>query len=174
MAENIGITILILAFFALFFLLCLAATSKNRGQAFGGNSNPGVFFQSPLTSPPPLGPNIGPSSFNSEFITQQITILYHGTKFENAIEIHNTGLWLIGYAWPPAVWMTDNIEIAKSYSGSNGAIVQIQVDAGIKLTKQGDGVYIFTIPDAAAHKDYYRIEGITPIGVLSPQGYLVQ
>jgi hypothetical protein len=65
--------------------------------------------------------------------------------------------------------MTDNFDIAKTYAGPRGGIVQIKVDTGVKLTKQATGVYIFEVPGAVAQGEYYRIEGITPIGVLNPQ-----
>jgi hypothetical protein len=145
MATYIGVSIIILAVFLLLLMLALTATV-----------------------------GLGGGSFNQTVTNHQPTNLYHGTTFENAIEIYVTGLWLIGSSLPPAVWMTDDFEIAKEYSGQHGAIVQVHVDRGVRLTKPGGRIYIFKVPGAVAHGEYYRIEGITPIAVLNPQGNPIQ
>jgi hypothetical protein len=96
--------------------------------------------------------------------------LYHGTSLGNALDIFNTGLWLIGTSSPRAVWFGNNIDIARKYSKSTGAIVVVNVDRDVKLTNRGGGVYIYEVPYAVPHEEYYEIKGLRPAGVLTPQG----
>jgi len=96
--------------------------------------------------------------------------LYHGTSHENALEIFNTGLWLIGTSLPRAAWFGNKIDIARQYSGDTGGIVVVNVDPDVKLKNRGGGVYIYEVPDAVPHQDYYEIKGLRPAGVLTPQG----
>jgi hypothetical protein len=104
------------------------------------------------------------------FFKEYPTTLYHGTTLENALEIYTTGLWMIGYAMPPAVWMGDSIEIAIGHSGSNGGIVTVSIDPDLPLKNLCGGIYIYEIPNARPKQEYYRIQGLTPTGVVSPQG----
>ena len=97
--------------------------------------------------------------------------LYHGTTHEAALEIYNTKLWLIGPSQPYAVWMGDDLNIAHGYSGSSGAIVEIDADPDLKLTDRGGGVFIYEIPQVTkSQKEYYTIPGLNPIGVLDYNG----
>ena len=96
--------------------------------------------------------------------------LYHGTTRENAFDIYNTGLWLVGHTRPHAIWMGDRIDIARRYSRRKGAIVVVDVDPGLRLTPRGRGVYSYEILGGVPKKEYYRIQGLTPISLLDPRG----
>jgi len=98
--------------------------------------------------------------------TKQLAKLYHGTELKNALEIYNTGLWLIGDSEPSAVWMTDSIELAQIYSGKKGGIVVVAIEADTTLTKHDTSVYIYKIPDTNPQEKYYHIPGLTPVNVL--------
>ena len=101
-------------------------------------------------------------------------ILYHGTKLERAIEIYESGLWMVGKSRPRAIWMGDNIGKARGYSGKNGGIIVIRVHPGLGLTERGSGVYIFMIPNARPYEEYYRVEGLTPVAVLNSEGNTIR
>jgi len=110
-----------------------------------------------------LGASSGYASF-------QPTTLYHGTSLQNAFEIYNSGMWLVGDSKPSAVWMVDNFAAAKSYSGANGGIVVVSVDPSVRLTHPRAGVFIYEIPYARRWEEYYQIPGMRPIGVLDFNG----
>ncbi len=95
-------------------------------------------------------------------------LLYHGTSMEVALEIFNTGLWLIGSSRPPAVWLTDKISEAEFYAEEKGAIVVVEVDPSIILTSHNkDCYYTFKIPDAQPGEEYLRIPALKPLAVFS-------
>jgi len=102
--------------------------------------------------------------------SEQPRILYHGTKLETAFEIYESGLWMVGKSQPAAIWMGDSFNIARAHARNNEGIVVIRAHPNLGLTRQGRGVYIFKIPDARPYQDYYRVEGLTPIGVLDSNG----
>jgi hypothetical protein len=104
--------------------------------------------------------------------TYQPSVFYHGTSKKNALDIFNTGLWLIGNSRPPAVWMADNIELSKIYASlsSDGAIVEVHVDSDLEIESRGGGVFIYQISDALPNREYYKIEGLVPVGVLDTNG----
>jgi hypothetical protein len=139
-------------------LYVLSELMKNHGVPRRGNvpmRNPGV--------PPVFGSSSGYASF-------QPTTLYHGTSLQNAFEIYNSGIWLVGNSIPSAVWMVDNFAAAKSYSGTNGGIVVVSVDPSVRLTHPRAGVFIYEIPYARRWEEYYQIPGMRPIGVLDVNG----
>ena len=119
-------------------------------------------------------PNFGGTSAfsaSSRYTSFQPTTLYHGTTaLQNAFEIYNSGMWLVGNSKPSAVWMTDNFAAAKSYSGANGGIVVVAVDPSVRLTHPRAGVFIYEIPYARRWEEYYQIPGLRPIGVLDFNG----
>jgi hypothetical protein len=98
------------------------------------------------------------------------SILYHGTSLQAAIEIYKSGLWLIGKPRPRGLYLGEQFKTAKKYSGKNGGVVIVYVDPSRELTHFGNGVYIHEIPDAVPYQEYYKIEGLTPIGVLDSKG----
>ena len=158
----IGVGIISLAIIMLLTLLLVGAAGAGRT---GSSRVRGSRRPTPLTSP-----SYSYSNFTHDTAKSQPSILYHGTTLENALEIYTTGLWMIGYAIPPAVWMGDKIEIASCHSGSNGGIVTVSIDPDLPLKNRGGGIYIYEIPDARPKQEYYRIQGLTPTGVVSPQG----
>jgi len=112
-----------------------------------------------------------PAAFVSGFVECQEPLeLYHGTALGNAFEIFDTGLWLAGPSSPRGVYLGEKVEIARQYSGCNGAIVVISADPDLPLQDRGGGVYVYEIPDAVPNQFYYRIEGLRAVGVLSPEG----
>ena len=103
--------------------------------------------------------------------------LYHGTEKEFAYEIYNTGLFLIGDSVPPAIYMTDDFDIAKEFSGKGGGIVVIEVAPEVQLTKYdevNDNTYIYEIPGAKPYEEYYQIPGLNPIGILDSKQKLIE
>ena len=110
------------------------------------------------------------SSAQFSYSSFQPTTLYHGTTLQNAFEIYYSGLWMVGGSFPPAVWMGDNIFIAQGYARVNGGIVVIKVDPWVRLTNKGGGVYIYEIPGAVPRSEYYKVQGLTPVGVLNTNG----
>jgi len=139
-------------------LYVLSELMKNHGVPRGGNvpmRNPGV--------PPVFGSSSGYASFRP-------TTLYHGTSLQNAFEIYNSGMWLVGNSKPSAVWMTDNFAAAKSYSGTNGGVVVVAVDPSVRLTNPRAGVFIYEIRYARPWEEYYQIPGLRPTGVLDVNG----
>lgn len=100
----------------------------------------------------------------------QPQILYHGTKLETALEIYGSGLWMVGRSWPRAIWMGDNFNKARAHAGKNGGVVVIKAHPDLGLTKSDRGVYILKIPNARAYEEYYRVQGLTPVGVLGSDG----
>jgi hypothetical protein len=125
----------------------------------------------PSTSPSTLNKsnNTAPSFYHASE-TIQPTRLYHGTSLEIAQEIYKTGLWLVGNSRPYAIWMTTNFEKACSYAGGSGAIVEIDAEPFLPLTHRGGGVYIYEIPEAKPNGEFYKGEGLRPVGILSPSG----
>jgi hypothetical protein len=109
-------------------------------------------------------------SVSHRYASFQPATLYHGTSLQNAFEIYNSGMWLVGDSKPSAVWMVDNFAAAKSYSGANGGIVVVSVDPSVRLTHPRAGVFIYEIPYARRWEEYYQIPGMRPIGVLDFNG----
>ena len=139
-------------------LYVLSELMKNHGVPRRGNV--------PMGNPRP--PSVfSPSSGYASF---QPATLYHGTSLQNAFEIYNSGMWLIGYSRPPAVWMTDNFAVASGYIKGTGAIVIISVAPWVRLTNRGAGVFIYEIPYAQPWAEYYHIQGLKPVGVLHVSG----
>jgi len=145
----------------------------------------GAFFMTwsnrvgPSTSsanPPPIPapiPNINPYSapdFSWSLNTAQPTRLYHGTSLEIAQEIYRTGLWLIGSSRPYAIWMTTSFQTAKSYAKGSGGIIEIDVSPFLQLTNLRSGIYIYEIPEAIPFGEYYKVEGLRPVGILNRNG----
>jgi hypothetical protein len=165
MMEYVKVTIISLAvlFILLVLLGALSDGKRPRGtyrtDSIGLAAQP-VRYSVQTTRPQPVQPSPGvpPST------------LCHGTTLENAIEIFMTNLWLIGDSPPPAVWMVDDTSKAKIYAGDNGAIVVINVAPWVQLTNRGGGIYIYEIPEAIPHREYYRIPGLVPVAVLDPHG----
>lgn len=98
------------------------------------------------------------------------TLYFHGTTMDNALEIYNTGLWLVGDSEPKGIYLTDSMEVAKYYSEKSGAIVVVNVSPGIKLTQKRKRYFVYEIPDALIKREYYIIKALKPIGILSPDG----
>ena len=139
-------------------LYVLSELMKNQGGSRRGNGpvrNAGIA--------PVFGSSSGYASF-------QPTTLYHGTSLQNAFEIYNSGMWLVGYSRPPAVWMSDNFAVASGYTKGTGGIVIISVAPWIRLTNQGAGVFTYEIPYAQPWGEYYQIQGLKPVGVLDVNG----
>ena len=111
-----------------------------------------------------------PSTAPFLYSSFQPTTLYHGTSLQKAFEIYYSGLWMVGNSFPSAVWMGDNLSIAQGYAGGNGGIVVIKVDPWVKLTNRGGGVYIYQIPGATPRSEYYKVQGLTSVGVLNING----
>ena len=110
------------------------------------------------------------ASNRSESTPVQPHELYHGTTLQNAFDIYNTGLWLVGTSRPRAVWMADRFRKARGYAGNNGGVVVMRVNSNLKLTNRYLGVYIYKIPNAKPNKEYYQIPGLNPVGVLDSNG----
>ena len=139
-------------------LYVLSELMKNHGVPRGGNvpmRNPGV--------PPVFGSSSGYASFRP-------TTLYHGTSLQNAFEIYNSGMWMVGNSKPSAVWMSDNFAVASSYTKGAGGIVIISVTPWVRLTQPRAGVFIYEIPYAQPWAEYYQIQGLKPVGVLDANG----
>jgi hypothetical protein len=96
--------------------------------------------------------------------------LYHGTTRENALEIHKTGMWLVGEPTPRGVYITNKFDVAKQYSGNSGAILVIRADSKVRLTDLGNGIYVYEVPDAVPFEWYYKIEGLKLVGILDAKG----
>lgn len=94
----------------------------------------------------------------------------HGTSYENAMEIFKTMLWLVGGSIPRGVYLTKDINIARSYSQNNGAIVVVNVTTGTNLKNLGGGVYVYEILGVQPYNEYYKIQSLTPVAVLNYQG----
>jgi len=151
-------TFILVVSFVVVGLYVLSELMKNHGMPRRGNVpmlNSGI--------PPVFGSSSGYASF-------QPTTLYHGTSLQNAFEIYNSGMWLIGHSQPPAVWMTDNFAVASSYIKGTGGIVIISVTPWVRLTNRGTGVFIYEIPYARPWAEYYQIQGLRPVGVLDVSG----
>jgi hypothetical protein len=155
MVQYITVGIISLAIFIIVIFFLIAAVNPGRGYQYNTGSNYPNNTTYQLRNPYNIINAIGGN-------------LCHGTSIENAIAIHDTRLWLIGPT--RKLWMTDNIEIAKQYSKTNGGIVIINVDPSLKLSNRGGGIYTYDIPDALPFKEYYRFEGLKAIAVVSPQG----
>jgi len=118
------------------------------------------------TAPPPRPP-INPGAF---YQGPTPSTLYHGTTLQNAYEIYNTKLWLVGNSMPRGIYMTDDLNIAKIYAGINGGIVVISTNPNVTLEQRTQNVYVFPVSDANPNQEYYSIQGLTPTGILSPKG----
>ena len=68
------------------------------------------------------------------------------------------------------IWLTSDINIARNYSKSNGAIVVIQVDPSLTLTNSGTNIYTYEVSGAVTYQEYYHIYGLRPVAVLNPKG----
>lgn len=165
MAEYIGISIISLAVIVLFILLLVCAAGSGTKRAWKTGKMQQV---NKPALPISTNPNFQPSVFDGPYLDPQPLRLNHGTTLKNALEILNSGLWLIGPT--RALWMTTDIEIAKIYARENGGIVIINVDPSLKLTNQSGGIYTYNIPNAMPYQEYYKIDGLTPMGVISPAG----
>jgi hypothetical protein len=110
----------------------------------------------------------------SNYVPFQPCRLFHGTSKENALEIYNTELWLIGDSVPASIWLTSKFDTAEIYAGNNGCVVVVQVHPEIKLTDQGNGVYIYEIPNTKPFQEYHDIKGLKPISVLDVKGNKVR
>jgi hypothetical protein len=163
MAGYLGVGLISLAVFAVVVVL-LGIASGSWGRSTGG---PGQTYALPSHRRPSAmnqGPPVSPR------FTQQHLTGYHGTSLGNALDIYRTGLWLIGPASPRGVYIGDTVDIARQYAGSSGGIVVIDIDPGVQLTDRGGGIYVCEVPGVTPNHDYYRIEGLLPVGVLSPRG----
>ena len=104
----------------------------------------------------------------------QPQILYHGTELKTALEIYESGLWMVGKSWPRAIWMGDNIKKARAHAGKNGGIVVVRAHPDLELTRNGVGVYIFKIPKVKPYEEYYQVKGLTPVAVLNSEGNTIR
>lgn len=95
---------------------------------------------------------------------------YHGTTREAAMDIFHSGLWMVGESIPKGIYVADNFSIAKSFSSGDRAIVEIIIAHNIPLQKRFEGAFFFEIPGAEPFKDYYRIDGFTPVSVRDADG----
>jgi len=149
------------------------------------NTTPNLSFLSPNnTSTFRTTLNINSSIFDIQSEEDIETVkptpkkVFHGTSRENARAIYKTELWLIGKVTPRAIYLTTNFEIAQSYAGKKGAIVEISVGRGANLQKftkyHKEGVYIFEIPDGKPDKEYYRIKGLKPVRILNYKGKKIE
>jgi hypothetical protein len=102
--------------------------------------------------------------------TTALRKLYHGTTRENALEIHKTGMWLVGEPTPRGVYITNKFDVAKQYSGNSGAILVIRADSKVRLTDLGNGIYVYEVPDAVPFEWYYKIEGLKLVDILDAKG----
>lgn len=127
--------------------------------------------------PPPSISINGARKKNALFVGETTNYM-HGTTKKNAREIYRTGLWLVGKntpkSFPKGVYLTDDMEVAKNYSNSNGEIVLVKVKDGTKLTNQREGYYVFEIPDAIKGEEYYKIRNLKPVGIISPNGKTIK
>ena len=165
MAEYIGVSIISIAVIVFFILLLVcAAGSGTKGSWITGKTQQ---VNKPALSIS-TAPTFQSTLFDEAYSDPQPLTLNHGTSLKNALEILKSGLWLIGPT--RALWMTSDIEIAKQHSGENGGIVIINVDPSLELTNQGGGIYTYNIPNAMPYQEYYKIDGLTPVGILSPAG----
>jgi hypothetical protein len=165
MAEYIGVSIISIAVIVFFILLLVCAAGPGtKGSWITGRTkrvnNPALFIST--------APTLQSTIFDEAYSDRQPLTLNHGTTLKNAFEILNSGLWLIGPTC--ALWMTSDIEIAKQHSGENGGIVVINVAPSLQLTTLGGGIYTYNIPNAMPYQEYYKIDGLTPVGILSPAG----
>ena len=174
-AGYIGVGIIVSAVFIIMVFLLLARYATRPGNEPPYKRIPTHTYpvQTQLTyNLPQLPPVSSQNSVYGSTKTYKPAVLYHGTSKKNAFDIYHTGAWLIGNSKPPAVWMADTIELAKIYSGfgSNGAIVVIHVDLDLEIESRGRGVFIYQIPCALPNREYYKIEGLVPAGVLDTKG----
>jgi hypothetical protein len=174
-AGYIGVGIIASAVFIMVAFLLMARYATRPGNQSTYKSIPNLTNppQTQLTYKRPQAPT--DSSYNRFYDsnkTYQPTVLYHGTSQKNAFDIYHTGAWLIGNSKPPAVWMADTIELSKIYASlsSDGAIVEVHVDSDLEIESRGGGVFIYQISDAMPNREYYKIEGLVPVGVLDTNG----
>ena len=88
---------------------------------------------------------------------------------KHALEIFESGLWLVGGSVPSGVYMSDRIEIGLDYAGrtgdGNGGIVLVQVEDASELDDMGEHYFVFQVPHVMMD-EYLKIDGIEPVGVL--------
>jgi hypothetical protein len=74
-----------------------------------------------------------------------------------------------------AVYMADNFDLAKSYAKKKGGIVVLKKSphVNLKKVKHLDGAYYFPIDDAKPGKEFFHINGLTPIAILDSNRKLV-
>jgi hypothetical protein len=139
---------------------------RNRLQASTPTST--YNFTIPVTPKYQSKPSI------TQYHPQPMTdILFHGTpKMKNARDIFRNNVWNIKMN---AVFLADNFELTKKYAGKKGGIVVVKKSPGLKLQRDTNwpGAYKFPIDDAKPSKEFYRINGLTPIGILNPEGELI-
>lgn len=116
---------------------------------------------------PPVQPFIGAPG---GYAASQPSTLYHGTSLQNALEIYNSGLWMVGNLFPPAVWMAADFAMARGYAKGTGGVVIISVEPWVRLTDLGSGVFTYEIPNGQPWVEYYHIQGLKPVGVLDVNG----
>jgi len=104
------------------------------------------------------------------YAASQPSTLYHGTTRQNALEIYNSGFWMVGNSFPRAVWMAADFAMARGYAKGTGGVVIISVAPWVRLTDLGSGVFTYEIPNGQAWVEYYHIQGLEPIGVLDVNG----
>jgi len=166
----IGVPILFIIF--IIIVIVIAFFSPDSYTSSGTTVRQTAGLTVPKIRPPSYSPLLSapqiPTFIHQPFLKPQQRTFYHGTSLENAIEIYSTGLWMVGSTG--SLWITDDVNIAKGYAGSNGGIVLVDVDQSLHLTKNGGGVYTYNIPDAKPFQEYYKIEGLVPVGVLDTNG----
>ena len=116
---------------------------------------------------PPVQPFIGAPG---GYAASQASTLYHGTSLQNALEIYNSGLWMVGNLFPPAVWMAADFAMARGYAKGTGGVVIISVAPWVRLTDLGSGVFTYEIPNGQPWVEYYHIRDLKPVGVLDVNG----
>ena len=91
--------------------------------------------------------------------------LYYATSHESGLRIFNDHCWELK---PPGLRMVDSIDLAKSECGTDGVILELDVDRHLELKDKGGGVFIYELDVEEEH--YYYIEGIKILGVLDSDG----
>jgi hypothetical protein len=128
---------------------------------------------------------------NSNCVNTAPSKLYHGTpRLNAAIDIATQNRWLLKNDNREGIYMAEDFKTAAVYASRKGAVVEIAVtippgcvinlldmrgdsdwvlDSGFRLIRNAN-IYIAPIPKSASNNEYFRVEGLRPVGLLDPKG----
>ena len=178
----LGVTILILG---VYFLLRYADEISSFGRHLSNVSKPTQKFTVSSTTPISAAHTFGiPTNKNYRLPD----ILYHGTPTLTAAkDIYLNNRWRVSSSsMEHGIFMTEEFKVAARYAKSSGFIVVLKVTLpsssivdmssrgfdndqalamGYRLMKMKN-IYVALLPKKAIHSQYFRVSGITPVGIL--------